>query len=80
MIEIVLLFIPMITTVTSGLAMYSDRASVTTSFSSSEVSPSACTSSSRGTETIPSLRTTSRLLSSGFFQTVIISWSVTPIT
>ena len=80
MIEIELLFIPTTTTVTSGLEMYSDKAYVRTSFNSSAVKPSACTSSSNGTEIIPSVRTTSRLLSSGFFHTVTSNWSVAPIT
>ena len=60
--------------------MNSSSRVVMTSFSSMGVSPSAWMSSSSGTEILPSLRTGTVSDSSGFFQTLIRSESLTPMT
>ena len=73
------LFISRTITVTLGAVMNSEKFSVRISLSSVGVSPSACTSSSNGTEIFPSGRTGTSTESSGFFQTVIRRMSVTPI-
>ena len=74
------LFISTTITVTSGAVTNSASSRVRTSFSSTGVRPSACTSSSSGNEIFPSGRTGTRAESSSFFHTAICSTSVTPIT